>query len=225
MPPHFYCSKIPIIMTFSERPSGPNLFVFSRFFCVCHRLHTSQCKISEPSGRLQFKAPSPVFAISTSPLPSVEAHKTTTRSPVVTTGTDPDKSGTNLYRLSDLQKLTGRIFKYFSRLLLQVAADNKGSDVYGVNEKKENQEDYFSGEKKCYFASGAFGIIGLAPNIPILPIIYAPLALTTQIFVFPPIIHFICLNQYELRNVSVENICIHSLEVIMVILAGCDVKS
>ena len=94
-----------------------------------------------------------------------------------------------------------------------------------MNEKKENRKDYFSGEKKCYFASGAFGIIGLAPNIPILPIIYAPLALTTQIFVFPPIIHFICLNQYELRNVSVDNICIHSLEVIMVILAGCDVKS
>ena len=71
----------------------------------------------------------------------------------------------------------------FSRLLLQVAAE-KSWDVCGVNKKKENQEDYFSGEKKCYFASGAFGIIGLAPNIPILPIIYAPLAPTTQILVF-----------------------------------------
>ena len=91
----------------------PNLFVFSRFSCVCHRLHPSQCKISEPSGRLQFKAPSPVFAISTSPLLSVEANKTTTRCPVVTTGTDPDKSGTNLYRLSNLQKIAGRIFTFF----------------------------------------------------------------------------------------------------------------
>ena len=99
--------------------------------------------------------------------------------------------------------------------------------VYGVDKKKENQEDYFSGEKKCYFASGACGIIGLAPNIPILPIIYAPLAPTTQIlFLYTtPLIHFISLNQYELRNVSVDNICIQSLEVIMVIVAGCDVKS
>ena len=40
-------------------------------------------------------------------------HKTTTRSPVVTTGTDPDKSGTNLYRLSNLQKSTGRILHFF----------------------------------------------------------------------------------------------------------------
>ena len=96
-----------------------------------------------------------------------------------------------------------------------------------MKKKKENQEDYFSGEKKCYFASGACGIIGLAPNIPILPIIYAPFAPTTQILVFypTPMIHFICLNQYELRNTSVYNICKHSHEVIMVIVEGCDVKS
>ena len=77
-------------------------------------------------------------------------------------------------------KINGQNFYILSGLLLQVAADKKSSDAYGMNKKKY----YCSGEKKCYFASGACGIIGLAPNIPILPIIYAPLAPTTQILVF-----------------------------------------
>ena len=81
-------------------------------------------------------------------------------------------------------KIYWQNFYIFSRLIFQVAADKKSSAEYGVNKKKENPEDYFSGKKKCYFASGACGIIGLAPNIPILPIIYAPLAPTTQILVF-----------------------------------------
>ena len=152
-------------------------------FCVCHRLHSSQCKISEPSGRLQFKAPSPVFAISTSPLPSVEA----TRQPHVPRLSQLEQIPTNLGQISTgcpICKNQLAEFYIFSRLLFQVAADKKSSDVNGVDKKKENQEDYFSGEKKCYFASGACGIIGLAPNIPILPIIYAPLAPTTQILVF-----------------------------------------
>ena len=74
----------------------PNLFVFSRSFCVCHRPHTSQCKISKPSGRLQFKAPSPVFAISTSPLPSVEA----TRQPHVPRLSQLEQIPTNLGQIS-----------------------------------------------------------------------------------------------------------------------------
>ena len=48
-------------------------------------------------------------------------------------------------------------------------------------QKKREDEEYYIGglEKKCYFADGACGIIGLAPNIP-LPIIYLPLLPHTQ---------------------------------------------
>ena len=102
-PPHSYCSKIPMMMAFFRETQWPVFKTASCFFLIClcfqyfcHRVHTSQCKISKPSGRLQFKAPSPVFAISTSPLPSVEA----TRQPHVPRLSQLEQIPTNLGQIS-----------------------------------------------------------------------------------------------------------------------------
>ena len=57
-----------------------------------------------------------------------------------------------------------------------------------IGRKKETMKNIIlaGAKKKCYFADGACGIIGLAPNIP-LPIIYLPLLPHTHTY----IIHFL----------------------------------
>ena len=119
-PPHSCCSKIPMMMAFFQRDPVasvqncilffPNLFVFSIFLPSCTYITMQDLQTKRPIAVQSSISCFCHLDISSS---LSGGHKTTTRSPVVTTGTDPDKSGTNLYRLSNLQKSTGRIFTFF----------------------------------------------------------------------------------------------------------------
>ena len=125
-------------------------------------------------------------------------------------------------------KINWQNLNIFSRLLLQVAPDKKNSDVYGVGKKEIKSGRLFFRREKVLFCQRSLWHYWSCTEYPDPAHNIRASCPTTQILVFfypKPRIHFISLNQYELRNVSVDNICTHSLEVIMVIVAGCDVKS
>ena len=115
----------------------------------------------------------------------------------------------------------------FSRPLLQVAADKKFPCIWHEQKERKSGRLFFRREKVLFCQRSLWHYWSCteypdpAHNIRA----SCPHNTNTRFFYPTPMIHFISLNQYELRNVSVDNICIQSLEVIMVIVAGCDVKS
>ena len=125
-------------------------------------------------------------------------------------------------------KIYWQNFYIFSRLIFQVAADKKKlSWIWREQEEGKSGRLFFRREKVLFCQRSLWHYWSCteypdpAHNIRA----SCPHNTNTRFFYPTPLIHFISLNQYELRNVSVDNICKHSLEVIMIIVAGCDIKS